>query len=119
MKEVAAEMILDNWSVYTAVRACRRGIIDHFDCINACRAARKVLERKRLLHPIRALIHERPCLTQSQIERAAHMVVRSNTPLVTALNAVTMLSAREGKRRWTSTDMILVLKRAEAKFRGE
>lgn len=115
--EEAASLILNNWAVYTAVRACRRGPLSNVDCADACKEARRAIQRVRLQHPLTTLFFERPRLTRSQIERAAHLIVRCNTPLTTALNIIAAFSTKEGQ--WTSTDMISALKRAEAMFRGE
>lgn len=117
MKEEAS-LILNHWSTYAAVRACRRGPIGNSDFAEACREARKAIERARLRHPLTTLFSERPRLTGSQIERAAHLIVRCGSSLTGALNAVTMFSTQR-EDRWTSADLTSVLKRAEAMFRGE
>ena len=114
-----ASLILNHWSTYAAVRACRRGPIGNSDFAEACREARKAIERARLRHPLVSLFRERPRLSEAQVGRAAHLVVCCGSQLVAALNAVTMFSADEDGQRWTSADLVSVLKRAEAMFLGK
>ena len=115
----AASLILNHWSVYAAVRACRRGPIGNEDYASACREARKAVQRVRMRHPLVSLFRERPRLSEAQVGRAAHLVVCCGSQLVAALNAVTMFSADEDGQRWTSADLVSVLKRAEAMFLGK
>ena len=113
-----ASLILNHWSVYAAVRACRRGPIGNEDYASACREARKAVQRVRMRHPLVSLFRERPRLSEAQVGRAAHLVVCCGSQLVAALNAVTMFSADEDGQRWTSADLVSVLRKAETLFLG-
>jgi len=113
-----ASLILNHWSVFAAVRACRRGPIGNEDYASACREARKEVQRARLRHPLVSVFKERPRLSEAQVGRAAHLIVCCGSQVVSALNAVTALSANENGQRWTSADLVSVLRKAETLFLG-